>query len=107
MGWNIYSTVVGISEDPITKEFYPALLVVKKPFYCTLLDYLVEWICVLLGHRFCNSWPIYNLLTYVSPREEAFHIIVPDETLTRYAVWRGWEEWDFSDEEEIDEFLPE
>lgn len=105
MGWNIFSTICGLPQDPFTGDHYPALLVIKRPVVWKLADIITSNLADHLDGHFRTGKLADYVSRQVRQREEVFQINVPDETMARYAVWRGWLFWDFDDEDDEEEYV--
>lgn len=67
------------------------LVLSKTPMWWSALDTVINmWLCVLTGHRFCNSRLAQWVDRLVRARTKEFAFDVPNEVLVAYHEWMGW-----------------
>jgi hypothetical protein len=76
----------------------PTLIVCKLPLFWALAhDLGPEWLCGVLGHRFCNAW-IFSLPDRAYDGCPQFEISLPNGmTVNQVKTFLGWPTWDDDD----------
>lgn len=94
---DVYTVDYAVRQGPLSDEFHTSLVITKLPLRWAAVDRLMQAVRYATGHRFCHLFgPIDGR---ISSHEEEFEVVVPEEVIDRYAMWRGW---DLVAEDDID-----
>ncbi len=91
---NTYITTCGFAQNIFSGEMEPRIIVTKAPLRWFSAYLLCDLLCYHTSHRWCESRLVDWVRRGVRQHEEDFEFAVTEETLNRYAVWRGWTTWE-------------